>query len=195
MIKKIFAPAKNSPSANLALLVLRVWIGLEMLIVHGIDKVSNFSGMAPHFPDPFGIGHNASLALSVFAEFFISLFIIIGLFTRWSALVLMINMTVAFIGVHKAALTGDHSGELAFLYLMGLHGVVCGRPGPGFGGQVFVRRKYPRAAALKPCPPAKGFNHLNFALVQWPAKGQGRQNFPKIFVAHLNSFDTFPRPW
>ena len=129
MIKKIFAPAKNSPSANFALLVLRLWIGLEMLLVHGIDKLSNFKAVAPNFPDPFGIGHTASLCLSVFAEFFVSLLIIMGLFTRWSALVLIINMVVAFTTVHKGALTGDHNGELAFLYLMGY--VVLFLTGPG----------------------------------------------------------------
>ncbi len=129
MIKKIFAPAKNSLSANFALFVLRLWIGFEMLLVHGIDKLQNFKAVAPHFPDPFGIGSTASLALSVFAEFFVSIMIILGLFTRWSALVLIINMTVAFIGVHKAALSGEHSGELAFLYLMAY--VVLLLAGPG----------------------------------------------------------------
>jgi putative oxidoreductase len=129
MIKKLFAPAKNSDSANFALLVLRLWIGFEMLLVHGLDKFQNFKQVAPHFPDPFGIGTNASLALSVFAEFFVSMLIILGLVTRWSALVLIINMTVAFLGVHKAALSGDHSGELAFLYLMAY--VVLLLAGPG----------------------------------------------------------------
>jgi putative oxidoreductase len=129
MIKKIFAPAKNSDSANFALLVLRLWIGFEMLLVHGLDKFQNFNQTAPHFPDPFGIGHTASLALSVFAEFFVSILIILGLLTRWSALVLIINMTVAFIGVHKAALSGQGSGELAFLYLMAY--VVLFLAGPG----------------------------------------------------------------
>ena len=129
MIKRIFAPAKNSPSANFALLVLRLWIGLEMLILHGYDKLVHFSIYAQKFPDPFGIGQHASLGLSVFAEFFASVLIILGLLTRWSALVLIINMTVAFIGVHKAALTGDHSGELAFLYLMAY--VVLFLAGPG----------------------------------------------------------------
>jgi putative oxidoreductase len=118
MIKKVFAPAKNSDSANFALLVLRLWIGFQMLLLHGADKLMNFTAHAQKFPDPFGIGSTASLALSVFAEFFVSMLIILGLFTRWSALVLIINMTVAFIGVHKSALSGEHGGELAFLYLM-----------------------------------------------------------------------------
>jgi putative oxidoreductase len=130
MIKKIFAPAKNSDSANFALLVLRLWVGFAMLLLHGADKFMNFSAHAQKFPDPLGIGHTASLALSVFAEFFVSMLIILGLVTRWSALVLILNMTVAFfISVHKAALNGEHSGELAFLYLMTY--VVLLLAGPG----------------------------------------------------------------
>jgi len=129
MIKKLFAPAKNSDSANFALLVLRFWVGFEMLLIHGLDKFQNFNQVAPNFPDPFGIGHTASLALSVFAEFFASMLVILGLVTRWSALVLIINMTVAFIGVHKGALSGQHGGELAFVYLMAY--VVLLLAGPG----------------------------------------------------------------
>jgi putative oxidoreductase len=129
MIKKIFAPANNSGSANFALLVLRLWIGFEMLLLHGMDKLMHFNTYAPKFLDPFGIGSTASLALSVFAEFFVSLLIIFGLLTRWSALVLVINMTVAFVGVHKGALSGEGSGELAFLYLMAY--VVLFLAGPG----------------------------------------------------------------
>ena len=86
MIKKIFAPAKNSDSANFALLVLRLWIGFEMLLIHGLDKLMHFNAYSQKFLDPFGIGPTASLALSVFAEFFVSMLIILGLFTRWSAL-------------------------------------------------------------------------------------------------------------
>ena len=129
MLKKIFAPAKNSNSANFALLVLRLWIGFEMLMIHGIDKFTHFHAYSEKFLDPFGIGSTASLALSVFAEFFVSILIILGLFTRWSALVLAINMTVAFLGVHKAALSGDHSGEMAFLYLMAYVVLVLAGPG------------------------------------------------------------------
>jgi putative oxidoreductase len=129
MIKKFFAPGKNSASANIALLVLRLWIGLEMLLVHGVDKFANFKTVAPNFPDPLGIGHAASLALAVFAEVFASSLIVLGLFTRLSALILITDMTVAFIFVHKSALSGEHSGELAFLYLMAY--VVLFLAGPG----------------------------------------------------------------
>lgn len=130
MIKRIFAPAKNSDSANFALLVLRLWIGLEMLLLHGSDKLMHFDKYAAMpFADPFGIGPSASLTLSVFAEFFASLLLILGLFTRFGAVVLIINMTVAFVTAHHGALTGAHGGELAFVYL--LIYVVIFLAGPG----------------------------------------------------------------
>ena len=129
MLKKIFAPGNNSGAANLGLLLLRLWIGLSMLLNHGVEKLKNFGDTAPNFPDPLGIGHTASLALAVFAEFFVSLFVIFGLVTRWSALVLAIDMAVAFIGVHKTALSGQGSGELAFMYLMGYVTLLLAGPG------------------------------------------------------------------
>jgi putative oxidoreductase len=129
MLKKIFAPGNNSGAANLGLLMLRLWIGLSMLLNHGVEKLKNFSDTASNFPDPLGIGHTASLALAVFAEFFVSLFVIFGLVTRWSALVLAIDMAVAFIGVHKTALSGQGSGELAFMYLMGYVTLLLAGPG------------------------------------------------------------------
>jgi putative oxidoreductase len=129
MLKKLFAPGNNSGATNFGLLVLRLWIGFSMLLNHGVEKLKSFSDTAPNFPDPLGIGHPASLALVVFAEFFVSLFLIFGLVTRWSALVLAIDMAVAFIGVHKTALSGQGSGELAFMYLMGYVTLLLAEPG------------------------------------------------------------------
>jgi putative oxidoreductase len=140
MIKKLLAPGKNSASANIALLVLRLWIGLEMLLLHGVDKFANFKTLAPNFPDPLGIGHTASLALAVFAEVFVSSLIVLGLFTRLGALVLMIDMTVAFVFVHKLALSGEHGGELAFLYLLGYVVLFVAGPGRISADKIFFGR-------------------------------------------------------
>jgi len=129
MIKKFFAPGKNSASANLALLVLRIWIGVQMLLVHGMDKLVNFKTEGHDFPDPLGVGHVTSLALAVFAEVVCSALIVLGLLTRFAALVLVINMAVAFVSVHKLALSGAHSGELAFLYLLAY--ILLFMAGPG----------------------------------------------------------------
>src|SRR6266566_2273052 len=119
MLKKVFAPGIDSFGASLALLTLRLWLGLTMFINHGIGKLKDFSHLSGDFPDPFGIGHGASLALAVFAEVVASLLLVMGLLTRFAALVLAVNMGVAFLVAHKGALSGGHSGELAFIYLAG----------------------------------------------------------------------------
>ena len=69
--------------------------------------------MAGKFPDPLGVGSTTSLALAVFAEVVCSVLLAFGLFTRLAAAVLAINMATAFLMVHKLALTGPGSGELA----------------------------------------------------------------------------------
>ena len=119
MMKKLFAPGNDSFPTSLALLTLRIWLGLTMLINHGVGKLNDFSHLSGDFPDPFGIGHGASLALVVFAEVAASLLLVMGLTTRLAALVLVVNMAVAFLSAHKGALSGSHSGELAFIYLAG----------------------------------------------------------------------------
>jgi putative oxidoreductase len=119
MLKKLFAPGNDSAPTNVALLVLRLWLGLTMLINHGAEKLHKFSAMAPKFPDPLGVGHSLSLALVVFAEVAASLLLVSGLLTRFAAFVLAVNMAVAFFVAHKGQLSGEHSGELAFIYLAG----------------------------------------------------------------------------
>ncbi len=129
MIRKLFAPGNDSLSTHLALLVLRVWLGVAMLANHGFDKLTTFGEKSAGFPDPLGVGHGMSLALVVLAEFFCSLLLIVGLLTRFGAFVLAFNMTVAFFIVHKGALSGEHSGELAFIYLAGYVALLIAGPG------------------------------------------------------------------
>jgi len=103
---------------ELGLLILRVWLGLTMLLNHGIPKLTAFADTAAKFPDPFGIGAKASLSLALFAEVVCSALLVIGFFTRPAALALAITMGTAFSLVHKGSL-GQGGGELAFMYLAG----------------------------------------------------------------------------
>jgi len=114
MIKKIFAPGNDSTMTNFGLLVLRLWFGLTMCLHHGVDKIVGWNYLAPTWLDPFHIGHQASFALTVFAEAVCSFLLALGLVTRFAALVLVINMSVAFCMVHKEDLK---AGELAYVYL------------------------------------------------------------------------------
>jgi putative oxidoreductase len=106
-------------SPDLALLVLRIWLGLSMALLHGWGKLANLIGGTSKFPDILGIGAMPALGLAIFAEFFCSLLLVVGLWTRLAALALVITMSVAFFIAHGAKLSGSGSGELAFVYLAG----------------------------------------------------------------------------
>ena len=117
-------------SVHAGLLVLRLWLGSSLLLLHGWSKLTGFTEMAGKFPDPIGVGPTASLALSIFAEVCCSVLIAVGLFTRAAALVQVILMSVAFFLVHQATLApGPHSGELAFIYLSGFVTLLLAGPG------------------------------------------------------------------
>lgn len=119
MFKKLFIPSEDSDLTNVALLVARLWFGLTMLLNHGVEKLAHFSEQAATFPDPLGVGREASLILVVLAEVVGAILLAVGFLTRVAAAVLVIDMFVAFLMVHKTALTGQSNGELAFLYLAG----------------------------------------------------------------------------
>ena len=96
------------------MLLLRLGFGSMILVNHGLDKLTHFAEKSSRFADPLGIGSTTSLALIVFAEFFCAAFIVLGLFTRLSALVLAIGMGFALFYTHKGQFFGE--GEMAALY-------------------------------------------------------------------------------
>lgn len=129
MLQRFFAPGMTSPTTSLALLLLRLWLGLTLLFNHGLGKHTNFSSMSENFLNLFGLGSTTSLALAVFGEFFCAALLAVGLVGRFAALCLVLNMTVAFALVHKAVLSGPSSGELAFIYLAGFVALLAAGPG------------------------------------------------------------------
>jgi putative oxidoreductase len=115
-MKKLFAPGNDSVLTGLGLLVLRLFFGLTMLLHHGLDKLDKFNTLASGFPDPLGVGHKVSLALTLFAEVVAAALLTVGLLTRFAALVLAFEMGVAFTQIHKMTLGGPVPGEFAFVY-------------------------------------------------------------------------------
>jgi putative oxidoreductase len=114
---------------DLGLLILRVWVAVPMLVLHGWPKLASFSARSATFADPFGIGPLPSLVLVIVSEVFGSVLLVLGLFSRLAAVMGVIGMTVAFFHAHEARFTGPRSGELAFLFL-GIY-VVLLVAGPG----------------------------------------------------------------
>jgi len=100
--------------SSFALFVFRIVIGIFML-THGYGKLRMLFGSDPiQFADPIGIGVNTSLALVVFAEFFCSIFLILGLASRFASIPLLITMLVAAFIFH--ATNPFFQKELPFVY-------------------------------------------------------------------------------
>ena len=116
-MKKILQLSFVPTSTDLGLLILRLWFGVSMAFLHGWPKLSGFSGMADGFPDPLGVGARNSLILAIVGELVCSLLLVLGLFTRIAALGAAITMGIAYGIIHKWALSGPQSGEMAYLYL------------------------------------------------------------------------------
>ena len=125
-MKKLFSANYSAGALNAAMLILRLSFGILMMM-HGYDKLTHFSEYQGKFMNFMGIGVSASLALVVFAEFFCSIFLILGLFTRLAAIPLIIATCVMVFKAHNADVFGD--GQTAALYLTGY--IVLLFVGPG----------------------------------------------------------------
>jgi putative oxidoreductase len=113
-MKKLFSSKYTDNGIGFALLVLRLFSGI--LIAHGgYQKLMHFTATTQQLPDPFHVGHTASAALCIFAEFFCGSLIVIGLMTRLACIPLIINMSVALFVAHKGHVFGVGTPATLFL--------------------------------------------------------------------------------
>jgi putative oxidoreductase len=114
-----------STATDLGLLVLRVAAGLGMALGHGIKKLPPTEGFVKGVT---AMGMPGFLAWgATLAEFGGGLLLVIGLFTRPSALLWVITMAVAYFGVHLRDPFAKQ--ELSLIY--GCIGVLFLLAGPG----------------------------------------------------------------
>lgn len=124
MLKKILAVPPLS--LDFGLLFFRVAAG-GLMLFHGLPKLIGFAERKDSFADPIGLGKTLSLSLTVGAEFFCSIFLILGLFTRFALIPLMFTMSVVIFVVH-----GDDplkERELPLFFLLSYIGIFLAGPG------------------------------------------------------------------
>lgn len=125
-LKKAFFHTKTSSfQLSMASLLLRLGFGILMIPNHGWKKIQNFDKLSQEFMSFMGMSSSVSLSLCIFSEFFCSIFIILGLMTRWAVIPLIITMLVIFnqhnwelIGKYELA-TSFFIGYIAILFLGG----------------------------------------------------------------------------
>lgn len=115
-MKKLLSAKYSAGTVNAAMLLLRLGLGILMMY-HGYDKLVHFGEYQDKFMNFLGLGKTISLALAVFAEFFCSLFLVLGLFTRLATIPLIILTGVIIFKVNHGKVFED--AENVPLYLLG----------------------------------------------------------------------------
>ena len=124
-MKKTFLRS-SAINTDFGLLLIRLAIGFLMAF-YGLHKLQHFNEMASSDfwmkdVNLFGLTGKVPLALTIFAELFCSVFLILGLFTRLSLIPLLFCMgfIVVVISKFKIVSTGDNGMELnsAFTYFV-----------------------------------------------------------------------------
>ena len=124
----ILTPEQEANARDFGLLIIRLGIGLMMAFSHGLGKVQKLMAGGPYqWADPLGIGAGLSLFLAGGAEFFCSLALAVGLFTRLASLPLAFTMVVAVGVVHWA--DPFKKKEFALLYLFAYLLIFLAGPG------------------------------------------------------------------
>jgi putative oxidoreductase len=96
------------------ILFVRIFFG-ALFLMHGLDKMMNFSQLSVTYPSVFGLGSYATLMLSIFCEFACSIFLITGTLTRIILIPMVVSMAVAFFDIHDGMMP---EGELSLIYLI-----------------------------------------------------------------------------
>ena len=81
------------------ILFVRIFFG-ALFLMHGLDKMMNFSQLSETFPSVLGLGSYATLMLSIFCEFACSIFLVVGMLTRIVLIPMIVSMAVAFFDIH-----------------------------------------------------------------------------------------------
>jgi putative oxidoreductase len=113
----------GSGATDFGLLVLRVVLGGTLFFKHGLEKLTHFSQMSAHFPNPVHVGSHASLIFALLSDSICSLLVLVGLGTRFAAFIIVVNMSVALYLVHHMALRQEH-GEMMLIYIAGFLALV-----------------------------------------------------------------------
>jgi putative oxidoreductase len=125
-MSKLFSARYNAGAFNFGMLLLRLGAGI-LILHHGYQKITNYNEMKSHFMNFMNLGTTVSLGLVIFAEFFCAILIMLGLFTRFACIPLIILMCVILFKVHGFEIFGK--GELDALYLTSFLTILFCGPG------------------------------------------------------------------
>lgn len=102
-------------ASDAGILILR--LSCALMALHGWGKFSNFYDGISEWPDPLHVGTTVSKGLTVFAELFCTIFVVLGLFTRLALIPLIVCMLIIVFVIHAEDPLGEKEHGLLYLLM------------------------------------------------------------------------------
>jgi len=116
-LHNLIRPISYGRYADAGLLLLRFGPGFIMAYAHGWGKLVHFGEYSADFYNFLGLGGAISLALTVIAELFCSILIVIGLGTRLASIPLIIAMMVIVFDLNAGKPIFEFESPLLFMMI------------------------------------------------------------------------------
>lgn len=124
--KILFGIKPVSLIGSVFLLAARIIFG-STFMSHGWQKWNQADSLLQTFPDPLGVGSQASLVLALFAEIICPLAFIFGFLYRLALIPMIFTMLMAFFVIHGSDPFAVR--ELSFIYLILFIFLIISGPG------------------------------------------------------------------
>ncbi len=134
MLRPLLNPAPYS--TDTALLLIRLF--MLFMVYYGYDKLVHFEEKAAYWPDPFHIGSDVTLALTITAELVCPVLVAAGFYTRIALVPAIVNMLFAIFIGHNGQPFMER--EHAFSFLVPFVAIFLAGPGK-FSLDVILRPK------------------------------------------------------
>ncbi|MEO8820910.1 MAG: DoxX family protein [Ginsengibacter sp.] len=125
-MSKFLSTKYTNASFNIGMFILRVVLGI-LLASHGYSKLIAFHSLRYKFMNFIHLGPTLSLSLVIFAELICSIFLILGLFTRFACIPIIIAMAVVVVVASSGQILGP--GERGAIYLAASFTILLCGPG------------------------------------------------------------------
>lgn len=101
IIKLLLFSDVGSDFNNIALLVFRILVAIELFRVHGMKKFKLENGEREHLPNPFHLPEKLNSLVAAFSDTVVPVFLVLGLGTRLFLLPTIGVTAVGYFIVHK----------------------------------------------------------------------------------------------
>jgi len=113
-MKRLLSTSYTETSFNLATFLLRCCFAFLICLNHGVPKLAHFGEWQHNFYNFLHLGQPLSLILSIFAEVFCAMLLVLGIFSRLVAFVLVVDTFVAAFIFHHGQPIKNFEDALIF---------------------------------------------------------------------------------